>query len=131
MCVCVLTRKSEEAPGLCLIASYAHEIVQNCHMTYVYMSAVLESRQSVDALHTWKAKSESVLLYSTSYNQFCSNQSLEYDLWNDIIGEWSNFCKCNFWDVLNAEEVRHGDVTAGVKRPWNVITADKYNFFHS
>jgi len=30
---------------------------------------------------------------------------------------------------LNAEEVRHGDVTAGVKRAWNVITADKYSFF--
>ena len=27
------------------------------------------------------------------------------------------------------EEVRHGDVTAGVKRAWNVITADKYSFF--
>ena len=30
-----------------------------------------------------------------------------------------------------AEEVRHGDVTAGVKCAWNVITADKYSFFHS
>ena len=30
-----------------------------------------------------------------------------------------------------AEEVQHGDVTAGVKRTWNVITADKYSFFHS
>ena len=29
------------------------------------------------------------------------------------------------------EEVWHGDVTAGVKRAWNVITADKYSFFHS
>jgi len=29
------------------------------------------------------------------------------------------------------EEVRHGDVTAGVKRAWNVITADKYSSFHS
>ena len=31
----------------------------------------------------------------------------------------------------NPEEVRHGDVTAGVKRAWIVITADKYSFFHS
>ena len=30
-----------------------------------------------------------------------------------------------------SEEVRHGDVTAGVKRAWNVITADKCSFFHS
>ena len=29
------------------------------------------------------------------------------------------------------EEVRHSDVTAGVKRAWNVITADKYSLFHS
>ena len=29
------------------------------------------------------------------------------------------------------EEVRHGDVTAGVKRAWNVITVDKYSLFHS
>ena len=29
------------------------------------------------------------------------------------------------------EEVRHGDVTAGVKRGWNVITAEKYSFFQS
>ena len=27
------------------------------------------------------------------------------------------------------EEVRHGDVTAGVKHACNVITADKYSFF--
>ena len=27
------------------------------------------------------------------------------------------------------EEVRHGDVTTGVKRAWNVITVDKYSFF--
>ena len=27
------------------------------------------------------------------------------------------------------EEVQHGDITAGVKRVWNVITADKYSFF--
>ena len=27
-----------------------------------------------------------------------------------------------------AEEIRHGDVTAGVKCEWNVITADKYSF---
>ena len=26
------------------------------------------------------------------------------------------------------EEVRHGDITAGVKCVWNVITADKYSF---
>ena len=41
----------------------------------------------------------------------------------------------NFFDFsrlcFNPEEVRHGDVTAGVKRAWNVITADKYSFFHS
>ena len=29
------------------------------------------------------------------------------------------------------EEVLHSDITAGVKRAWNVITADKYSFFHS
>ena len=29
------------------------------------------------------------------------------------------------------EEVRHGDVTAGVKRAWNVITAEKLSFFQS
>ena len=29
----------------------------------------------------------------------------------------------------SSEEVRHGDVTAGVKRAWNVITADKCRFF--
>ena len=27
-----------------------------------------------------------------------------------------------------SEEVRHDDVTAGVKCVWNVITADKYSF---
>ena len=32
---------------------------------------------------------------------------------------------------VESEEVRHGDVTAGVKRVWNVITVDKYIFFHS
>ena len=33
--------------------------------------------------------------------------------------------------ALFPEEVRHGDITAGVKCAWNVITADKYSFFHS
>ena len=28
---------------------------------------------------------------------------------------------------MSPEEVRHGDVTTGVKRVWNVITADKYS----
>ena len=32
---------------------------------------------------------------------------------------------------LQAEEVQHGDFTAGVKRAWNVITADRYSFFQS
>ena len=32
------------------------------------------------------------------------------------------YCVC-------AEEVQHGDVTAGVKRVWNVITADKAFYF--
>ena len=31
--------------------------------------------------------------------------------------------------LFSAEEVRHGDVTAGVKRVWNVITAEKYSFY--
>ena len=36
------------------------------------------------------------------------------------------------WRIsLFTEEVRHGDVTAGVKRVWNVITAEKYSFFQS
>ena len=33
--------------------------------------------------------------------------------------------------LFSAEEVRHGDVTAGVKHVWNVITADKFSFFQS
>ena len=31
--------------------------------------------------------------------------------------------------LFSAEEVRHGDVTAGVKHVWNVITAEKYSFY--
>ena len=29
---------------------------------------------------------------------------------------------------LRAEEVRHGDITVGIKRVWNVITVNKYSF---
>ena len=31
--------------------------------------------------------------------------------------------------AVTPEEVRHGDITTGVKRVWNVITADKYQLF--
>ena len=30
---------------------------------------------------------------------------------------------------VHAEEVQHGDITVGVKRVWNVISADKYSFY--
>ena len=36
-------------------------------------------------------------------------------------------CVCS----MGSERVRHGDVTAGVKHVWNVITVDKCSFFHS
>ena len=58
-------------------------------METVYMSAVLETRQSMP--YTPERQILSVLLYGTSYNQFCSNQSMQCDLRNDIIGEWSKF----------------------------------------
>ena len=50
-----------------------------------------------------------------------------------IIGDVILLSRSNNHRVLHffhsiSEEV-HGDVTAGVKRAWNVITAEKYSFF--
>ena len=36
----------------------------------------------------------------------------------------------SFAMAVEDSQVRHGDVTAGVKRAWNVITVDKCSFFH-
>ena len=43
----------------------------------------------------------------------------------------NNRDNCGVAYRFNPEEVRHDDVTAGVKRAWNVITVDKYSFLHS
>ena len=36
----------------------------------------------------------------------------------------------NWFDTRRSEEVWHGDITVGVKHVWNVITAEKYSFYH-
>ena len=61
-----------------------------------------------------------VLLTSTEPVYTTSNLGVSVDEAYEELNPW-----------LDPEEVRHGDVTAGVKRAWNVITADKYSFFYS